>query len=76
MAPHLLLQVSARVQHALVVRLSGDDVALLPFVEVGHALGRDVVRLGRPRGEDDLLRAGADQSCHLLIEKETKLKIY
>jgi hypothetical protein len=46
--PPLLLHVPAAVQHALVVRLRGDDVTLLVLVEVGHALDGHVVALSRP----------------------------
>ena len=38
-----------------------DDVAALVFQRVRHALDREVVRLGRAAGEDDLFRRCADQ---------------
>lgn len=59
----LVLQVSAAVQDALVLRLAGDDVVLLarPLEESRHALDAHVVTLRRSRREDDLLRIRADQ---------------
>lgn len=62
----LLLQEAARVQHALVLGLRGDDVVLLLAVEVGHALDGHVIALRGPRREDDLLGRGAQQARHLL----------
>ena len=58
--PSLLLEVAARVQHALVVRLRRDDVGLAPLVKVAHALDGHVVGLGGAAGEDDLLGVGSD----------------
>ena len=46
--------------------LDGDDVVALLLVELGHALDREVVRLGRAGGEDDLLVVAADQRRDLL----------
>ena len=40
--------------------LRGDDVLLPGFVEAGHSLDGDVVRLSRARSEDDLARIRAD----------------
>ncbi|KAG6546487.1 hypothetical protein Mapa_012036 [Marchantia paleacea] len=61
-----LLQVTAGVKHALVLRLRGDDVLLLVLVEVSDSLDRDVVGFGCSRGEDDFLRVGADELGDLL----------
>mmetsp|Transcript_6707 Transcript_6707/g.14649 ORF Transcript_6707/g.14649 Transcript_6707/m.14649 type:complete len:368 (-) Transcript_6707:290-1393(-) len=62
----LLLQVAARVEHALVLGLRGDDVVLSGVVEVGDALDGHVVRLGRARREDDLLALGAHERRNLV----------
>ena len=59
------LQLPARVQHALVLRLRGDHVSLLPAIEAGDALDGDVVALGGAGGEHDLLGVGADQGRDL-----------
>ena len=57
----LALEALAGVEHALVLGLDGDDVVALLLVEAGRALDREVVRLGRARGEHDLLAVAADQ---------------
>ncbi len=57
----LLLEALHRVEHRLVLGLHRDEVVAAPLVEPGRALDGEVVRLGRARGEDDLLGAGADQ---------------
>ena len=51
----LALEALAGVEHRLVLGLRGDDVVALLLVELGGALDREVVRLGRARGPDDLL---------------------
>lgn len=56
----LILQVSARVQNALVLGLGGDDVSLSALVEPGNTLDDHVVGLGGAGGEDDLLGVGSD----------------
>ncbi|CAN6542026.1 unnamed protein product [Malus baccata var. baccata] len=56
----LLLEMAAGIQNALVLRLGGDDVALLVLVEVHDALDRDVVALGGAGGKDDFFGGGAD----------------
>eukprot|EP00966_Prymnesium_polylepis_P301163 6959020-Prymnesium_polylepis.1 len=70
----LLLQPAARVEHALVLSDGRDDVVLLWMVELRHALDRHVVRLGGARGEDDLLRVGADERRHLLARRVDHLR--
>mmetsp|Transcript_43067 Transcript_43067/g.84220 ORF Transcript_43067/g.84220 Transcript_43067/m.84220 type:complete len:337 (+) Transcript_43067:513-1523(+) len=60
----LLLEDAAGVEDALVLRLGGDDVLLLPLVEPRDALDRHVVALGRAARPDDLLRVRADQRPH------------
>ena len=61
-AEAVLLEALARVENRLVLRDGGDDVVALVLVELGDALEREVVRLRRAGGEDDLLLArGADQ---------------
>ena len=62
----LALEALAGVEHALVLGLDGDDVVALLLVEAGRALDREVVRLGRARGQDDLLAVAADQRRDLL----------
>ena len=57
----LLLEVTAGIEHALVLGHGGDDVVAPVLVEVGHALDRQVVRFGGARGVDDFLLVGADQ---------------
>src|SRR6266511_1140430 len=42
---------------------------LFRSVELGGALEREVDRLGRARGPDDLLRRGADERTHLLARQ-------
>jgi len=42
------------------------------FVELWHSLDRDVIRLGRTRREDNLLRFGADQRRHFLGGRRTR----
>ena len=44
----------------------GDDVAALLLVHLGHALDRQVARLGAAGGEDDVGRLAADQLRDLL----------
>mmetsp|Transcript_4183 Transcript_4183/g.10665 ORF Transcript_4183/g.10665 Transcript_4183/m.10665 type:complete len:345 (+) Transcript_4183:193-1227(+) len=56
----LLLQHTARVQDALVLRLRGDDMLLLALVEAGDALDRHVVALGGARRPYDLLGVSTD----------------
>lgn len=41
--------------------LSGDDVALLVFVEVHETFNRDVVGFSRAGGEEELFGVGVDQ---------------
>src|SRR3954464_5161408 len=64
-------------EHAFVLGRQRDDtvarwsVALAPGLRVGagemrRALQREIVCLGRPRGEDDLARVGADQTGDIL----------
>lgn len=48
------------------LRLRGDDVALVVLVEVHEALDGDVVGLGGARGEDDFLRGRVDEVGDLL----------
>lgn len=66
----LLLQRAARVEHALVLRLHRDDVALFRGEEAHGALDHRVVALGRARCEDNLGRARVDQRGDL--EDRTK----
>mmetsp|Transcript_39914 Transcript_39914/g.102906 ORF Transcript_39914/g.102906 Transcript_39914/m.102906 type:complete len:318 (-) Transcript_39914:73-1026(-) len=54
-------QVTARIEHTLVLCLCCDDVPLPLFVELHDALDGDVVRLGRAGGEHHLLRVCTDQ---------------
>lgn len=61
----LLLEITAGVEDALVLRLGGDDVALLLFIEVHDALDGDVVGLGGAGGEDDFLGGGVDEGGDL-----------
>jgi hypothetical protein len=53
-----LLEALAGVEHRLVLDDRGDDVVALLAVEVSRAFDRQVVALGRARGEDDLLGLG------------------
>jgi len=62
----LALQLTHGVQDGLVLGLDRDEVLALVLVEVGRALQRQVVGLGRTAGPDDLARIGADQVRHLL----------
>mmetsp|Transcript_36948 Transcript_36948/g.119180 ORF Transcript_36948/g.119180 Transcript_36948/m.119180 type:complete len:498 (-) Transcript_36948:48-1541(-) len=62
----LHLQAAARGEHALVLRLCGDDVFLLSAVEGGDALDRHVVGLGGAGGEEDLLGVRVDELRDLL----------
>mmetsp|Transcript_36943 Transcript_36943/g.119160 ORF Transcript_36943/g.119160 Transcript_36943/m.119160 type:complete len:513 (-) Transcript_36943:27-1565(-) len=62
----LHLQAAAGGEHALVLRLRGDDVLLLAAVEGGHALDSHVVGLGGPGGEEDLLGVRVDELRDLL----------
>ena len=59
--PAALLERAARVEHALVLRLRRDDVALALLVKAGDALDREVVALGRAAREHDLFGVGADE---------------
>ena len=62
----LALELAHRVEHRLVLGLDRDQVLALGLVELGRALERQVVGLGRARGPDDLARVGADQRRDLL----------
>ncbi|KAL6994640.1 hypothetical protein U1Q18_049050 [Sarracenia purpurea var. burkii] len=57
----LLLEVTARIEDALVLGLGDDNVALLVAVKMHDALDGDVVGIGGADGEDDLLRRGVDK---------------
>jgi hypothetical protein len=57
----VLLEVTAGIEHALVLGHRGDDVVLAVLVELGDAADREVVRFGGARGEDHFLLVGADQ---------------
>ena len=57
----LALELAESVEHGLVLGLLRDEVLAFGLVEVGGALDREVVALGRARGPDDLLRVGVDQ---------------
>lgn len=61
----LLLEVAARIEDTLVLRLGGDDVALGRPEEVKEAFDGDVVGLGGAGGEDDFLRGGVDEGGDL-----------
>ena len=60
------LELAHRVEHRLVLGLHGDEVLALVLVEVRRALEREVDRLGRARGPDELLRVAVDQRRDLL----------
>ena len=62
----LFLEALAGVEHRLVLGLRRDDVVAAVLVELRGALDRQVVGLGRARGPDDLLAAGADERPDLL----------
>ena len=62
----VLLEPLAGVEDRLVLGDARDDVVALLAVHLGDALDREVVRLGRAAGEDDLLRVRADQIGDLL----------
>ena len=51
----------ARIQHRAMLGLQGDDVPALRAQGLRHPLDREIVRLGRAAGEDDVFRLGADQ---------------
>mmetsp|Transcript_30455 Transcript_30455/g.71157 ORF Transcript_30455/g.71157 Transcript_30455/m.71157 type:complete len:467 (-) Transcript_30455:143-1543(-) len=72
----LLLQHTARVQDALVLRLRGDDVLLLALVEASNTLDRHVVALSRTRSPYDLLGVCSDQRrnlCPCLLHRTLRL---
>ena len=62
----MLLQPLAGVENRLVLGSSGNDVIAFLGIHLGHALERQVVRLRRATGEDDLFRSRADQVGNLL----------
>lgn len=62
----LIFEVAARVEHALMVDLGGDDVTLLIAIEAGKAFQAQIVRLCGSRGEYDLLAGGTDEGGDLL----------
>src|SRR5215831_5483186 len=62
----VLLQRFAAIQYGLVFGDDGYYVIAALAVRVGHALDREIVRLGDPRGEYYLLGRGSDQAGHLL----------
>jgi hypothetical protein len=53
------------VEHALVLRLCGDDMALLVLVEARHPLEGQVVALCGSRGEYDFFGVCVDQRSNL-----------
>mmetsp|Transcript_23010 Transcript_23010/g.51791 ORF Transcript_23010/g.51791 Transcript_23010/m.51791 type:complete len:306 (-) Transcript_23010:92-1009(-) len=57
----LVLQHTARIEHALVLRLRCDDVLLLGSVEASNPFDRHVVALRGAAGEDDFLGLRSDQ---------------
>ena len=57
----LLLEMSTRVEYALVLNLRGDNVPLLVAVEGGSTLDAQVVGFCGPAGEDYFLGLGADK---------------
>ena len=57
----LALEVKARVEDGLVLDGRGDDVAAPAAASGDSALDGEVVRLGGPRGPDDLARVGVDE---------------
>jgi hypothetical protein len=60
-----LLELLAYVVQRDVFDLRDDHVVARPLVASGVAQEREIVRLGRPRGEQDLLRLGPDELRHL-----------
>jgi len=62
----LALEFAHRVEHGLVFGAHGDQVLAARCVELRGALDRQVVRLRRAGGEDDLARIGPDQCRHVL----------
>ncbi len=69
----LLLEPLAGIERRLVLGLPGDEVVALLGVELGRALERQVDRLGRARGPDDLFGRRADQRRHLLARQLDRL---
>ena len=62
-------QRAATIEHRLVLGDAGDDVVALFLVELDHALDSQVVGFGRPAGEDDVLRRGANQRRNLVARE-------
>ena len=62
----LAFELAAGVEHRLVLGLHRDDVLAARLVEMGGALERQVVGLGRARGPDDFPRVRADQRSDIL----------
>ena len=60
-----LLQRLAGVEHRLVLGGGGDDVLAALRMKLDRALDRQVVRLGRAAGENDVARLGVDQGGDL-----------
>src|SRR6185437_3235045 len=62
----LFFQTLAAIEHSLMLAGNSNNVVALVSAGLGYAFDREIVALGRSRGEDDLLRVSANQLCDLL----------
>ena len=63
--PAFALERGAAVEHGLVLGADGDDVLAVGLARFGDPADRQVVALGRARGEDQLVRPGPNQARDL-----------
>ena len=61
-----IFEFSAGVEHALMIDLSGDNVALFITVEACETLQAEIVRFSCATSEDDLLAGGTDEVSNML----------